>query len=121
MYLLLQYKKLIAGDDLEQITSGQRFIAGAAAGATSQSLVYPMEVRNNNYIISPYICLSTCLSFFYHLIAWLPLEDDYLSLSVHPLVYRLIDCLTLGGDNVSLSVCVSLSLLSSVCVSTPCK
>lgn len=37
-------KRLIRGDDKRQMTIGERFMAGAAAGGISQTAIYPMEV-----------------------------------------------------------------------------
>ncbi|XP_075160802.1 short Calcium-binding Mitochondrial Carrier isoform X1 [Haematobia irritans] len=37
-------KRLIRGDDKRQMTIGERFLAGAAAGGISQTVIYPMEV-----------------------------------------------------------------------------
>lgn len=37
-------KRLIRGDDKRQMTIGERFMAGAAAGGISQTMIYPMEV-----------------------------------------------------------------------------
>ncbi|XP_067646768.1 mitochondrial adenyl nucleotide antiporter SLC25A24-B isoform X2 [Eurosta solidaginis] len=37
-------KRLIRGDEKRQMTIGERFMAGAAAGGISQTAIYPMEV-----------------------------------------------------------------------------
>ncbi|XP_039963402.1 calcium-binding mitochondrial carrier protein SCaMC-3 isoform X2 [Bactrocera neohumeralis] len=37
-------KRLIRGDEKRQMTIGERFMAGAAAGGISQTVIYPMEV-----------------------------------------------------------------------------
>lgn len=37
-------KRLIRGDEKRQMTIGERFLAGAAAGGISQTAIYPMEV-----------------------------------------------------------------------------
>nr|XP_014088812.1 calcium-binding mitochondrial carrier protein SCaMC-3 isoform X1 [Bactrocera oleae]XP_036216596.1 calcium-binding mitochondrial carrier protein SCaMC-3 isoform X1 [Bactrocera oleae]XP_036216600.1 calcium-binding mitochondrial carrier protein SCaMC-3 isoform X1 [Bactrocera oleae]XP_036216616.1 calcium-binding mitochondrial carrier protein SCaMC-3 isoform X1 [Bactrocera oleae]XP_036216624.1 calcium-binding mitochondrial carrier protein SCaMC-3 isoform X1 [Bactrocera oleae]XP_036216633.1 calci len=37
-------KRLIRGDEKRQMTIGERFMAGAAAGGISQTIIYPMEV-----------------------------------------------------------------------------
>ncbi|XP_037939520.1 calcium-binding mitochondrial carrier protein SCaMC-2 isoform X4 [Teleopsis dalmanni] len=37
-------KRLIRGDEKRQMTIGERFLAGAAAGGISQTIIYPMEV-----------------------------------------------------------------------------
>ena len=37
-------KRLIRGDDKRQMTIYERFVAGACAGAVSQTAIYPLEV-----------------------------------------------------------------------------
>ena len=46
MYLrnVFQYKKLIHGDNKADLQVWERLIAGSAAGATAQTIIYPGEV-----------------------------------------------------------------------------
>jgi solute carrier family 25 phosphate transporter 23/24/25/41 len=46
------YKRLIAHDP-EEITPGQRMMAGALAGATAQSVIYPLEMVKTRLAVCP--------------------------------------------------------------------
>ena len=46
------YKKMIASDP-DEITPGQRMIAGALAGATAQSVIYPLELVKTRLAVCP--------------------------------------------------------------------
>ena len=41
----LQFKRLIHGDNRGEISIAERFCSGSLAGATAQTIIYPMEVR----------------------------------------------------------------------------
>ncbi len=44
--LVFQIKRLIKGDDaVNEVSVVERFAAGSSAGAFSQTVIYPMEVR----------------------------------------------------------------------------
>lgn len=46
--VLWQYKRMLASDG-GKVQSHERFIAGSLAGATAQTAIYPMEVRNEKW------------------------------------------------------------------------
>lgn len=47
--LVLQMKRLIKSvRQKEELGAGERFVAGATAGAISQTAIYPMEVRKTD-------------------------------------------------------------------------
>lgn len=43
--LTIQYKKILTKDD-GKLGTVERFVSGSLAGATAQTSIYPMEVRN---------------------------------------------------------------------------
>lgn len=43
--MLFQYKKMIHGDTKGELLVWERLLAGSLAGATAQTIIYPMEVR----------------------------------------------------------------------------
>jgi solute carrier family 25 phosphate transporter 23/24/25/41 len=38
------YKKMVLFGEKREVTLGEKFVAGALAGATAQTIIYPMEV-----------------------------------------------------------------------------
>jgi hypothetical protein len=64
-----QFKKIIHGDSKEELRVGERLLAGSLAGATAQTIIYPMEVSRNLtewhqvkglyriHFVQPFVCL----------------------------------------------------------------
>ncbi|XP_048774292.1 mitochondrial adenyl nucleotide antiporter SLC25A25-like isoform X2 [Ostrea edulis] len=46
-----QFKKIIHGDSKEELRVGERLLAGSLAGATAQTIIYPMEVLKTRLAI----------------------------------------------------------------------
>ena len=47
--IYFQIKRMFKGDRKTEISIGERFASGSLAGATAQTIIYPMEVRIYRY------------------------------------------------------------------------